>query len=73
MKSMAICPMLTAFTDSGSLDFDANERQIERLIAGGIDGILFWGVSGSSQLLVWNRRKSSRSSPLGELMAACER
>ena len=67
MKSMAICPMLTAFTDSGSLDFDANERQIERLIAGGIDGILFLGSIGEFSAISMEQKEEFSKFAIGRV------
>ena len=67
MKSMAICPMLTAFTDSGSLDFDANERQIERLIAGGIDGIIFLGSIGEFSAISMEQKEEFSKFAIGRV------
>ena len=46
MQRAMICPMVTAFTAQGKIDERANAAQIERLIAGGVGGILFLGSIG---------------------------
>ena len=46
MLSGVFAPMVTAFDAEGRLDFESNERIVEHLIAGGIDGILFFGSTG---------------------------
>ncbi len=41
-----ICPIITAFQPDGRLDMPANKAHIERVIAGGVNGILALGSIG---------------------------
>lgn len=51
MVPKMICPMVTAFTPEGKTDYEANALQIERLIDGGVGGILFLGSIGEFSAL----------------------
>ena len=57
MLSGVFAPMVTAFDAEGRLDLESNERIVEHLIAGGVDGILFFGSTGEFFALTLAEKK----------------
>lgn len=55
--SGVIPPLVTLFDESGRIDDDANKRQIEFLIAGGVHGILALGSTGEAMHLSADERR----------------
>src|SRR4051812_25391110 len=41
-----VVPLVTLFRDEGSLDWEANARLMERLIAAGVDALFVLGTTG---------------------------
>ena len=50
-------PAILAFDPEGNIDYDANRRLMERLIACGVDGILFLGSIGEFFTLSFEEKK----------------
>ena len=58
MTQAMICPMVTAVDSQGRINEESNAKQIERLIEGGVNGILFLGSIGEFAALSFERKKA---------------
>ncbi|MDK4289974.1 dihydrodipicolinate synthase family protein [Corynebacterium pseudodiphtheriticum] len=53
------CPSITPFHSDGSIDFQAWEAHLERLISGGISGVLIFGSIGEFYALSMEQKKQA--------------
>lgn len=56
-KSKFLTPVITAFTENGELDIDANKKIYDHLINGGVDGLVIMGSTGEFFAMTTEQKK----------------
>lgn len=56
-KTNFLTPVITAFTENGELDIDANKRIYDHLIDGGVDGLVIMGSTGEFFTMTTEQKK----------------
>ena len=57
LRAEWLCPTICVFNEDGSVDYEGNERVIDRVVSGGVDGVVLLGSNGEFFHLTEDERR----------------